>query len=184
MNTTIWVIILIVMICLYILIIYNRLIKLQNKLNEAFATMDVYLKKRWDLVPNLVETIKGYAKHEKETFMSLTELRSGSYEKLTTSSKLDKNIALAPMISKLMMTAEAYPELKASSNFLDLSKQLSTVEDEIANARKYYNAVVRLNNNTVEMIPSNIVANIFAFKSQKMFETEKLERNVKNIELN
>jgi LemA protein len=181
-----WLYILIVIgaiLLLYIAITYNTFIKLRNKVNEAFATMDVYLKKRWDLIPNIVQTIKGYAQHEKETFEQVTLLRSGVYEKMTLEDKIDTNEQLTAGISKLIAVAEKYPDLKANQNFLDLSKQLSKIEDEIANARKYYNAVVRLNNNKVQMFPSNLIAGLFGFKEKKMFEATASEREITKIEL-
>lgn len=169
-----------VIVLIYTLVTYNGLIRLRNKLEEAFSTMDVYLKKRWDLVPNLVETVKGYAKHEKETFENVVNLRNSSYDNLSQDDKMDINNKLSAGITKIMALAESYPDLKASDNFLNLSANLSKTEEDIANSRKYYNAVVKLMNNKVQMFPSNIIANIFGFKKSKMFEVSENEReNVK-----
>ena len=169
-----------VIVLIYTLMTYNSLIRLRNKLEEAFSTMDVYLKRRWDLVPNLVETVKGYAKHEKETFENVVNLRNSSYENLSQDDKMDINNKLSAGITKIMALAESYPELKASDNFLNLSTNLSKVEEDIANSRKYYNAVVKLMNNKVQMFPSNIIAKLFEFKASKMFEVSEGEReNVK-----
>ena len=165
------------LIIIYILIQYNSFTKLNNKLKEAFSTMDVYLKKRWDLVPNLVEVVKGYAKHESNTLEEIVKLRNSSYDKMSLSDKIDTNQQLNGEISKIMAIAENYPELKASENFLDLAKELSKIEDEIANSRKYYNAVVRNMNIKVEMFPSNIIAKLFHFQTSKMFEINENERN-------
>ena len=148
----------IVVILIYAFILYNSFVNLNNKIKEAFSTMDVYLKKRWDLIPNLVETVKGYAKHEKDTLKEVIELRSGTYDNMSSDEKIKKNEMLASKINRIMVLAEAYPELKASENFKNLSNELSKVEEDIANSRKYYNGVVRIYNNKVEMFPSNLFA--------------------------
>ena len=159
---------------------YNNFDQLNNKVKEAFSTMDVYLKKRWDLIPNLVETVKGYAKHEKDTLKEIVELRSSAYDNMTDDDKIKANEKLSTGITKIMALAEAYPDLKANANFKDLSNQLTKVEDDIANSRKYYNGVVRMFNNKVEMFPSNILAGIFGYKPKTMFEANTNEReNVK-----
>lgn len=168
---------------IYTLVIYNSLVSLSNRVEEAFSTMDVYLKKRWDLIPNIVETVKGYAKHEKATLESVTSLRNGTYNQMSASEKINANEQLTAGVTKLMMLAENYPDLKANQNFLDLSSQLTKVEDDIANSRKYYNAVVRNLNNKVEMFPSNIVAGMFGYKRRKMFETDNSERENIQIKL-
>lgn len=168
-------------ILLYVLVTYNGLIKSNNLVKEAFSTMDVYLKKRWDLIPNLVEIVKGYAKHEKDTFKEVVKLRNGNYDDLSNDDKIKANEKLSKGISKIMALAEAYPELKANENFLQLSSDLTSVEDEIAQSRKYYNAVVRDYDNKVEMIPSNIVAKVLGYKSKLMLTTSEEER--KNVEV-
>ena len=142
--------------------------------------MDVYLKKRWDLIPNIVETVKGYAKHEKSTLKEVIELRNSTYDNMSTNEKVDVNNKLSERIDKLMVIAEEYPVLKANDNFKDLSQQLTKVEEDIANSRKYYNGAVRIFNDKVQMFPSNIVAKMLGFKEQKMFEITTLQReNVK-----
>lgn len=169
-----------VLFIIYIFVTYNSFVNLNNQVTEAFATMDVYLKKRWDLIPNIVETVKGYAKHESDTLESVIKLRNGNYDNMSNNEKIDKNSKLTGEISKIMALVENYPDLKANEHFLDLQKSLAKVEDEIAQSRKYYNAVVRLFNNKVEMFPSNILANILNYKSKKMFEATDEERtNVK-----
>ena len=170
----------VVIILIAIFVTYNSFVQLNNKVKEAFATMDVYLKKRWDLIPNIVETVKGYAKHEKSTLKEVIELRNSAYDKMSDDEKIKTNEQLSKDISKIMALAESYPDLKASENFKDLSNQLSKVEDDIANSRKHYNGTVRIYNNKVEMFPSNIVAKIFGYKSKNMFEASETEReNVK-----
>ena len=174
------IIVLIVIAFVVVISTYNNFVQLNNKVKEAFSTMDVYLKKRWDLIPNLVETVKGYAKHEKDTLKEIVELRSSAYDNMTDDDKIKSNEKLSTGITKIMALAEAYPDLKANENFKDLSNQLTKVEDDIANSRKYYNGVVRMFNNKVEMFPSNILAGIFGYKSKTMFEANTNEReNVK-----
>ena len=174
---------LILLIIVYFFLTYNSFVKLENKVNEAFATMDVYLKKRWDLIPNLVETVKGYAKHEKNTLERVITLRSGNYDDMDSSKKINTNEKLTNGIRKIMALAENYPDLKASENFRDLSKQLTKVEDEIAQSRKYYNAVVRVFNNKVGMFPSNIVASILGYQNKLMFEASSAERENVQVQL-
>ena len=173
----------IVLIVIYALAIYNSFVQLNNKVKEAFSTMDVYLKKRWDLIPNIVETVKGYAKHEKTTLTEVVELRNSAYEKMSDQEKIKTNEQLSSGINKIMALAEAYPELKANENFKDLSNQLTKIEDDIANSRKYYNGVVRIYNNKVEMFPSNIFAGLFGYKSKAMFEASANERENVKVEL-
>lgn len=173
----------IALIIIYAFALYNSFVKLNNKVKEAFSTMDVYLKKRWDLIPNIVETVKGYAKHEKDTLKEVVELRNSAYDKMSDGEKIKTNEQLSSGISKIMALAEAYPDLKANENFKDLSDQLTKVEDDIANSRKYYNGVVRIYNNKVEMFPSNIFAGLFGYKSKVMFEASANERENVKVEL-
>lgn len=173
----------ILILLIYIFIIYNSLIKLNNMVKEAFSTMDVYLKKRWDLVPNLVEVVKRYAKYEEEVFSQITTLRTNGYENMSTDKKINVNEQITQQLSKIMAVSENYPELKANENFLQLSKDLTKIEDDIANSRKYYNGTVRLLNNKIQMFPSNIIANIFNFKQANMFEANAEEKNNIGVEL-
>lgn len=172
-----------VILLIYVLSMYNSFVKLNNIVKEAFSTMDVYLKKRWDLIPNIVETVKGYAKHEKDTLEAVVKLRNSAYDKMSDDDKIKQNEQLTKGISKIMALAESYPDLKANENFKDLSNQLSKVEDDIANARKYYNGSVRIFNNKVEMFPSNVVAGILGYKTKNMFEAEANERENVNVKL-
>lgn len=176
------IIIFIVLLIVYSIITYNSIIKLNNNVKEAFSTMDVYLKKRWDLIPNIIETIKGYAKHETETLNNITKLRNSGYNILSNEEKIKKMTVLNKEINKFMLLAENYPELKASDNFKDLNKNLSTIEDEIASSRKYYNATVRLFNNKIETFPNNIFANILGYKSKTFFELSNIEEK-ENIKI-
>lgn len=177
-----WIIagVVVVIVLIYLFSTYNAFVKLRNLVEEAFSTMDVYLKKRWDLIPNLVSTVKGYAKHEKEALAEIVSLRSKAYDNLSTDEKIEANNQLTQNITKLMALSEAYPDLKANESFQGLSGELSATERDIANARKYYNGAVRNLNDKVEMFPSNIVAKIFGFKTYRMFDINVNEReNVK-----
>jgi LemA protein len=172
-----------VIILIYMLAAYNTFVRLRNTVKEAFSTMDVYLKKRWDLIPNLVETIKAYARHENETLKSVVSLRnlphtaSVSYENMASSDKIEVNKQLTAGLSKLIAISESYPDLKANQNFLNLSNQLSKIEEDISNSRKYYNAVVKKMNTMVEIFPSNLIAKVFTFKQSPMFEVQMEERD-------
>ena len=160
--------------------VVNTLIKYRNRVKEAFSTMDVYLKKRWDLIPNLVETTKGYASYESETLESVIKARNTNYDSMSREEKIESNNKVNEGITKLMALVEKYPELKANENFLTLSRDLKQIENDIANSRKYYNGTVREYNNKVETFPNVIVAKIAGFKSQKMFEINSEEKeNVK-----
>ena len=171
---------LIVLLIIYIFVIYNSFVNSSNMVNEAFSTMDVYLKKRWNLIPNLVEIVKGYASHERKTLEEIVKIRENNYENMSSNDKINSYTETYPRVEKLLALAEQYPELKASTQFKNLSDNLTKVEDEIANSRKYYNAVVRMFNNKVEMFPSNIFAKLFGYKTKEMFETDEREReNIK-----
>ena len=179
----IWIIIgIIIVLALIFVGLYNSFIKLKNSCDEAYSTMDVYLKKRFDLIPNLVETVKGYAAHEKETLQNVIAARNNLQNASTTEEKLAGENALQGTLKTLFAVAEAYPDLKANTNFLDLQEQLKGVENDIANSRKYYNAVVKQFNTKCEMFPSNIIAGICHFEKKPMFEVDSAEER-KNVEV-
>lgn len=174
----------IVIVSIYLLVIYNKLIHQINYVREAFSTMDVYLKKRWDLIPNLVEVVRTYAKYEEETLEKITKLRTEAYEELSNDKKIIINEQISNGMSHVIAISENYPDLKANESFLDLCKQLTKVENDIANARKYYNGTVRNLNNTIQKFPSNIIAAIFRFKPENMYAVDsKQERNNINLDL-
>ena len=179
----IWIIIgIIIVLALIFVGMYNSFIKLKNSCDEAYSTMDVYLKKRFDLIPNLVETVKGYAAHEKETLQNVIAARNNLQNASTTEEKLAGENALQGTLKTLFAVAEAYPDLKANTNVLDLQDQLKGVENDIANSRKYYNAVVKQFNTKCEMFPSNIIAGICHFEKKPMFEVDSAEER-KNVEV-
>ncbi len=172
----------IILILIYILIAYNSFIHSKNLVNEAFSTMDIYLKKRWDIIPNLVEAVKGYSIYEKETLTKITSLRNSNYDSLSMNNKINLNEEISKYLSTIIAVSENYPDLKANDLFSKLSTSLIEIEDEIANSRKYYNGTVRIFNNKIQMFPNNLVAKIFKFKEFKMFEADTNEKN--NIEVN
>ena len=159
----------------------NKLFRLKNQVEEAWSTIDVQLKKRYDLIPNLVETVKGYAKHESGTLEAVIKARNIAISAKTTDEKINAENALSGTLKSLFKLKEAYPELKANQNFIDLQNQLRNIEDEIASARRYYNAVVREFNTRLEIVPSNIVARRIRLEKQKYFEldSEEERKNVK-----
>ena len=176
----IYVFIAIIILAIVFFLLFNSFKRKKNAVNEAFATMDVYLKKRWDLIPNLVETVKGYASYESSTLKEIIAQRS-NYNNLSQDEKLETNNEVNNELTHLFALVENYPEIKANEHFLELQKSLSSIEDEIANSRKYYNAVVRVYNNAVETFPSNIVGKILGYKPLKMFEATSEEK--KNVEV-
>ena len=179
----IWIIIAIIIVLASAFVgMYNSFIKRKNSCEEAFSTMDVYMKKRFDLIPNLVETVKGYAAHEKETLEKVMAARNGVQSAATVEEKMAQENVLTGTLKSLFAVAEAYPDLKANTNFLDLQNQLQSVEEDIANSRKYYNAVVKQFNTKCEMFPSNIIASMFHFERKPMFEVDSAEER-KNVEV-
>ena len=174
-----WIVILVIVAVLAVLMIggYNGLVRMRNQVQEAFSTMDVYLKKRADLVPNLVNTVKGYASHEAETLTKIIAQRNSA---TTTADKLDQENKMSGAIRSIFALAENYPDLKANTNFIDLQQQLGKIEDDIANARKYYNGCVKQFNNGCMTFPNNLVAGIFHFVPADMFNVDEQDRqNVK-----
>lgn len=175
-------IVVLVIILLFIIIMYNNFVNLNNMVEEAFSTMDIYLKKRWDLIPNLVECVKGYAEHEKNTLEEIVNLRNNVYDNMSNQEKVESDNKLSSRVSKLMLLAESYPELKANENFLKLSEQLVQVENDIENSRKYYNGTVKNYNISILKFPNNIVAKMFGYKQKNMFEAKEEEKQ--NVKVN
>lgn len=161
---------------------YNGLVRLRNQVKEAFSTMDVYLKKRFDLIPNLVATVKGYAKHESETLEKVIQARNAGTHASQTE-KLEDEKQISGAVRQIFALAENYPDLKANTNFVDLQGKLNSIEEDIANSRKYYNAVVKKFNDKCMTIPTNIIANLFRFEPEKMFEVDE-ENERKNVKVN
>ena len=167
-----------VLIVLIFVVMYNGFVRANNNCKEAYSTMDVYMKKRYDLIPNLVETVKGYASHEKETLQKVIEARNFAQGATTVEDKIAGENALTGTLKSLFAISEAYPDLKANTNFLDLQNQLKSIEEDIANSRKYYNAVVKLYNNKCQVFPSNIIGQMFNFKLRQMFQVDSEEEQI------
>ena len=152
---------------------FNSFLKSSNRVKEAFATMDVYLKKRWELIPNLVETVKGYAFYEKQTFEAIVK---GRYDSLSNEEKKDKDNEVESLVTNLLTIKEVYPELKANESFQKLMKELVLIEDELVKSRKYYNATVRIFNTKIMVFPNNLLAKLFKFKPYSMFSINEEEK--------
>lgn len=182
MNTTGWIILgAVVLIAFFAIVVYNGLIQLKNKVDEAWADIETQLKRRYDLIPNLVETVKGYAGHEKGTLENVIKARNMAMNAGTFADKAQAENALSGTLKSLFALAENYPDLKANQNFLDLQQTLKEIEEHLQLSRRYYNATVRDFNNKVEIFPNNIFAGIFNFKRRDFFQTDSEEerKNVK-----
>ena len=174
-------IVLVLLIIMFVVTNYNKLIILRNRVRDQWAQVDVQLKKRADLVPNLVEIVKGYAKHEKETFESVIEARNKIRMAENPESEMEANNMLTNALGKLFALAEAYPDLKANQNFLSLQADLKDVEDKIAVARQFYNDRVLAYNNKTEIFPSNIIASMYKFERAKFFEINEVDSKVPTV---
>jgi LemA protein len=179
---------LIVLVILAILVIavvtiYNKLIRFRNTVKSSWSDIDVQCKKRYDLVPNLVETVKGYASHEKTVFEKVTQARSIGMQATTPQEMARAENMLRDTLKSLFAVAEAYPELKANANFLQLQSQLQELENNIEYARRYYNAVVRDYNILIESFPSNLIASQFGFKQEQLFQLEAPEAERKPVKV-
>ena len=175
---------LLAIIAIYGIIAYNDLIRKNNQVTNAFGTIDVMLKKRFDLIPNLVATVKQYAQHESDTFTKITELRTKSYDSMTNEEKTDFDRSFSQAQRHFFMVAENYPSLKASDNFLQLQRTLNETEEQLSASRRTYNACVTDYNNAVMTFPSNLIANIAHFKTKEVLtipEEEKAVPNVKDL---
>ena len=165
----------------FVIGIYNKFIKLIQRTNEAWADIDVQLKRRYDLIPNLVNTVKGYATHEKDTFEKVTEARTVAMNAGTVAEQGVAENMLTDALKSLFAVSEAYPDLKANQNFLELQRELSDTENKIQAARRFYNGNVRDLNTSVQTFPSNIIANMFKFNEREYFEIEEGSKERENI---
>lgn len=163
-------VVIVVLIIVWLVSSYNGFIRLRNKTEEAFSAMDVSLKKRYDLIPNFVETVKGYAKHESETLEKVIAARNMAMSSKTPEETIKNDNMLSGTLKSLFALSESYPDLKANQNFLQLQEQLSRIEEEIAGSRRYYNGVVNKFNTKTEMFPGNILAGIFGFQRKPLYE--------------
>lgn len=174
-------IIILVVLALIFISIYNSLVGKRNKVKNSWGQIDVQLKRRFDLIPNLVETVKGYAGHEKTTFEQVTEARTKYLSAGTPEDMMKANGELTQVLGRLFAVAEAYPELKANTNFLELQAELSKTEDKISFARQFYNDVVMEFNNAVQMFPSSFVASITGFREEAFFNIDESEKNAPQV---
>ena len=165
-----------VVVVIYFIALYNKLVRYKNVRENAFADIDVQLKQRHDLIPQLVETVKGYMKHENQTLVDLTAARSGAMSAKTINEKITAENALSSALAGLRVTVEAYPELKANQNFMQLQEEVSDVENKLAAVRRYFNSATREYNNAVEVFPANIIAGMFNFRRETMFDVGEIER--------
>jgi LemA protein len=159
--------------------VYNRMVKLRNHRQTAFADIDVQLKQRHDLIPQLVEVVKGYARHERELLIQITEARTAAMGATTIDEKIVAEGKLSNALQGLKVQVEAYPDLKANQNFLQLQEELSDIENKLAAARRYFNAATTEYNNGIETFPANVIAGTFGFKRETLFDlgTERTELN-------
>ncbi|MFA5620364.1 MAG: LemA family protein [Weeksellaceae bacterium] len=182
MNLALGFLILVVLLLLYGVSIYNKFVRLKNLVLEAWSGIDVMLKKRHDLIPNLVETVKGYASHERDTFDSVTNARTQAVNAKSVKEHEAAENKLNQAMMNLFAVAENYPELKANENFKELQTELSVIETDLEKARRYYNGTVRENNIMVESFPSNLIAGMFQFVKSPFFELENAaEREVPQV---
>lgn len=168
--TAIIVIVVVVILAAWLVSMYNSLVKMRNNRENAFADIDVQLKERHDLVPQLVETVKGYAAHEKDTLERVINARNGAIGAKTIDEKIVAENALSSALSGLKITLEAYPDLKANQNFLQLQEEIADLENKLSSVRRYFNSATKEYNNAVETFPSNILAGMFGFRKEVMFD--------------
>jgi len=176
MSTLLIIVVVVVFLGLWAVGIYNNLVKLRNNRENAFANIDVQLKQRHDLIPQLVASVKGYADHEKEVFQRVTEARAAAMGATTINDKVNAENELSSALAGLKVSLENYPELKANQNFLQLQNEISDIENKLAAVRRYFNTATRELNNAVQSFPANILAGMFGFKKEPMFEVPKEER--------
>lgn len=176
MTTGIIILVVVVLLVLWVISIYNNLVKLRNNRENAFANIDVQLKQRHDLIPQLVATVKGYATHEKELLTRVTEARSAAMSASTINDKIKAENVLSGALSGLRVSLEAYPDLKANQNFLQLQNEIADIENKLAASRRFFNSTTRELNNAVQTFPSNLFAGMFGFQREPMFEIPQSDR--------
>ena len=176
-----WFLGIIVVLAVIIIAIYNGLVTSRQKVKNAWSQIDVQLQRRFDLIPNFVETVKGYMQHEKDTLTKVTELRTSWANATTVDEKAELNNQLSGALKTIMAVSENYPDLKANQNFMELQEELRNTENKISFSRQFYNDTVTMYNTKLEVFPSNIIANMFAFKPETLFaaESEEARKNVK-----
>lgn len=176
-----WVLIGLAVLAIAAILMYNSLVRLRVQTDNAWADIDVQLKRRYDLIPNLVETVKGYAGHERETFEAVVDARSRAMSAQGPAQRAEAEGMLTQALKSLFALAEAYPQLRAVESFTQLQNSLSQIEEAVQNARRYYNAVVRDLNTRIAQFPGNVLANLFGFRAREFFATEEEERAVPRV---
>ena len=177
MSTFVWIIIgVVVLLVIFVVAAYNRLVALRNRIDAAWSQIDVQLKRRYDLIPNLVETVKGYAAHERETLEAVVRARQQAVDATGIENQAQAENMLTQALRQLFAVAEAYPDLKANQNFLALQEELTGTESRIAFSRQFYNEQVLAYDNAIEQFPTNILAGMFGFKDKPYFEAEAAAR--------
>src|SRR5262245_30168814 len=171
----------VVLLVLFLILSYNKLVKLRNRIANAWAQIDVQLKRRYDLIPNLVETVKGYAKHEREAFEAVTQARANAINATGIKDQAAAENMITGALKSLFAVAEAYPDLKANQNFLNLQEELSSTEGRISYARQFYNDAVLQMNTKVQTFPTNLIANMFGFREHEYFEADDTSRGPVNV---
>lgn len=166
---------LIILVILYLIFVYNTLIRKRNKVKNAWSQIEVQLKRRFDLIPNLIETVKGYAAHEKELFQRVAEVRAKFISAQSPEESIESNGEMNRLLGRLFAVAENYPELKANENFIQLQQEIARTEDKISFSRQFYNDVVMDYNNTIQGFPTNIITRLFGFKEAVFFSIEESE---------
>lgn len=181
--SVIWILVIVIAVILFgIIAIFNRLVGLKNRTDEAWSDIDIQLKRRYDLIPNLIETVKGYAKHEKELFEKVTQARTEAMKSKGLVDKAKAENQITEALKSVFAVAENYPNLKANENFVELQKEITDTEDKIQASRRFYNANVRDLNIAIESFPSNVVAGVFGYKKKELFELEDVGER-KNVEV-
>ena len=178
MSTLLIVVIIVVALILMIIPLYNRLVRYRNNRENAFANIDVQLKQRHDLIPQLVEAVRGYMKHEAGTLQKITEARNAAVAAQGIDQKIAAENQLSSLMSGFKVTVEAYPDLKASTNFMQLQEEMSDIENKLAASRRYFNSATKEYNNAVEVFPANVIASMFGFKRETMFDVGEEQRAV------
>lgn len=177
MTTFLWVVLIVVAVLILAVIgMYNSLIRLKNRVNEAWSDIDVQLKRRYDLIPNLLETVKGYAAHEKDTLEKVIKARNAAMQAGNTEEKAKAENALSQTLKSIFALAEAYPNLKANENFLELQKELADTENKIQASRRFYNGNVRDFNTKIEVFPTNLMAGMLGLKAREFFAADESEK--------
>ncbi len=174
-------IVVVVLLLLYVISTYNTLVRLRNRVRDQWAQIEVQLKRRFDLIPNIVETVKGYAKHESDTLKGVVEARNKFNVASTPEDEMKASNELTGAVRQLFALSEAYPELKANQNFIELQKSLEETENKISTSRQFYNDTALTLNNKIEMFPSNIIAKLFGFKKEAFFEAEPEAKNAPKV---